>query len=63
VGLLTDSDFGGGGTNAKGWALFGTYAFHDNWNFKATYFINTVDLSTDPHDFDRLMLDLNFKYK
>jgi len=64
VGLVTDSDFGGGGTDVKGHALTGTYAFHDNWNFKATYFINDIDLASgNPHDFDRLMLDLSFKYK
>ncbi|MBT8056117.1 MAG: putative porin, partial [Gammaproteobacteria bacterium] len=39
VGLLSDSDFGGGGTDAKGHVLSGTYAFHKSWNFKATYFI------------------------
>jgi hypothetical protein len=64
VGLLTDSDFGGGGTDAKGHAFSGTYAFHDNWNFKLTYFLNEIDLASgNPRDFDRLMLDLNFKYK
>ena len=62
VGLLADSDFGGGGTDARGHVLGGTYAFHDNWNFKATYFINEVDLAEDPHDYDRLMLDLNFSF-
>ena len=61
IGLLTDSDFGGGGTDSKGHALSGTYAFHKAWNFKATYFINEVDLE-DPRDYDRLMLDLNFKF-
>jgi Putative porin len=64
VGLLTDSDFGGGGTDAKGHAFSGTYAFHDNWNFKLTYFLNEIELASgNPRDFDRLMLDLNFKYK
>ena len=64
VGLVTDSDFGGGGTDAKGHVISGAYAFHDNWNFKATYFINEIDLASgSPRDFDRLMLDLNFKYK
>jgi len=64
VGLVTDSDFGGGGTDAKGHVFAGTYAFHDNWNFKATYFINDIALASgNPRDFDRLMLDLNFKYK
>ena len=52
---------GGGGTDAKGHVLSGTYAFHKAWNFKATYFLNQVELD-DSKDYDRLMLDLNFKF-
>jgi hypothetical protein len=64
IGLVTDSDFGGGGTDAKGHVLQGTYAFHENWNFKATYFINDINLASgNPRDYDRLMLDVAFKYK
>ena len=63
-GLLTDSDFGGGGTDAKGSVFKGTWAFHKNWNAKFTYFLNEIDLASgNPRDFDRLQLDLNFKYK
>jgi hypothetical protein len=64
LGLLTDSDFGGGGTNNKGSVLSGAYAMDDNWNFRMTYFLNQTSIdSMDPRDFDRLMLDLQFKYK
>jgi len=64
VGLLSDSDFGGGGTDAKGHVFSGTYAFHKNWNFKATYFINKINLAQqDDTDYNRLMLDLNFKFQ
>jgi hypothetical protein len=64
VGLVSDSDFGGGGTDAKGHVLSGTYAFHKSWNFKATYFINKVNLSSgNPKEYDRLQLDLAFKFK
>lgn len=63
-GLLTDSDFGGGGTDASGHVFSGSYAFHANWNFQLTWFLNEIDISSDnPKDFDRVMLDLNFKYK
>lgn len=63
LGLLTDSDFGGGGTNAKGYIVKGTYALHKNWNTSFTYFINDIDINSgDPRNFDRLQLDLNFKY-
>jgi len=64
VGLLSDSDFGGGGTDAKGHVISGTYAFHKNWNFKATYFINKINLAEDlDTDYKRLMLDLAFKFQ
>lgn len=64
IGLLADSDFGGGGTDAKGHVFSGTYAFHEAWNFKATYFLNTIDLASGKDtDYDRLMLDLNFKFQ
>ncbi len=63
VGLLTDSDFGDGGTNAKGSVFSGTYAFSSNWNFKATYFLNKILLDTEAEqDYNRLQLDLNFKF-
>jgi len=63
LGLLTDSDFGGGGTNSKGSILKGNYAFARNFNFNVTYFINDVGLQLeDPIDFKRLQVDLSFKY-
>jgi hypothetical protein len=63
VGLLTDSDFGDGGTNAKGSVFSGTYAFSSNWNVKASYFLNKILLDTEaPKDYNRLQLDLNFKF-
>ena len=43
--------------------LSATYGFHKAWSFKATYFMNTVDLASDKDlDYDRLMLDLGFKF-
>ena len=64
LGLLTDSDFGGGGTDVKGSIFKGTWGFHKNWNAKFTYFLNKIDLASGmPRDFDRLQLDLNFKYR
>lgn len=63
LGLVADSDFGGGGTDAKGHIIKGSYAIHEKWNAQFTYFINEVGISdVDPRDFDRLQLDLNFKY-
>jgi hypothetical protein len=63
LGLLTDSDFGGGGTDSKGSIIKGSYAIDKNFNANFTYFINDVGLkSGDPIDFKRLQLDLSFKY-
>jgi hypothetical protein len=63
LGLLTDSDFGGGGTDSKGSIIKGSYALARNFNADFTYFINDVGLkSGDPTDFRRLQLDLSFKY-
>ena len=64
VGLVTDSDFGGGGTDSKGHVVSGKYAFHENWNFEATYLMNKIDLASDePRDADRLQLNMNFKFQ
>lgn len=63
LALLTDSDFGGGGTDNKGHVLRGAYAVSDKWNLAFSYFINTIDQNTGTEqDYDRLQLDVNFKY-
>ena len=62
LGLLTDSDFGGGGTDVRGFGLTGSYVIAKNWTFRGTYFISENQISIAPRDFDRLMLDLNFKW-
>ena len=63
LGLLTDSDFGGGGTDSKGHILKGSYAIAKNFNAKFAYFINEAGLkSGNPIDYKRLQLDLSFKY-
>ena len=63
-GLLVDSDFGGGGTDAKGHVFKASYGLSRGLAAKFTYFINEAGLkSDDPIDFNRLQLDLSFKYK
>ena len=62
--LLVDSDFGGGGTDAKGHVFKASYGLSKGLAAKFTYFINEAGLkSGDPIDFNRLQLDLSFKYK
>jgi len=61
--LWTDSDFGGGGTDTKGHVLRGAYALSDKTNVAFSYFINEIGGNAgDEVDYDRLQLDLNFKY-
>lgn len=64
LGLLTDSDFGGGGTDAKGHVFKGSYGLAKGLAAKFTYFINDAGISTNnPIGFNRMQLDLSFKYK
>ena len=62
-GLVTDSDFMGGGTDGKGHKIGGAYAFQKNWSLGFTYFDGTkgMDLGKDV-DYSRLMIDTKFKY-
>ncbi len=63
LGLLTDSDYGGGGTDSKGSIFKGSYVLVKNITTDFTYFLNDVGLkSGNPKDYKRLQLDLNFKY-
>ncbi len=60
---LIDSDFGDGKTDSEGWVLKGGYAPVRNFTVNATYFINTLnkDVGTEL-DYNRLQLDLNYKF-
>lgn len=63
-GLLSNSDFGIGGTDAKGSILQGSYALQKNINAVLTYYITEVGLRYPvPQDVNRLQADLTFKYK
>jgi len=64
LGLLTDSDFGGGGTDSKGhWFQF-NYGVSNSWVIGAQYFINETDIASgSKNDYDRLMIDMQWKWK
>ena len=63
IATFTDSDFGGGGTDATGFTIKGKYALADNWALGGTLFLNDVDeFIDDKHDYTRLQLDLEFKF-
>jgi hypothetical protein len=64
LGLVTDSDFGGGGTDSKGHWLKFNYGVSKSWTIGAQYFINEIDLSTgSSRDFDRLMIDMQWNWR
>ena len=64
LGLLTDSDFGGGGTDSKGHWLQLNYGINKTWTIGAQYFINEIDqVSGSERDYDRLMIDTQWKWK
>lgn len=63
-GLLTNSDFGIGGTDAKGSILQGSYALHNGINAVLSYYLTEVGLTQpEPQDVNRLQAELTFKYK
>lgn len=61
--VMTDSDFGGGGTDAKGHKFSTSYAFNKKVKVGGTLFLNdrNVDFGTE-QDYTRFMLDLSVKY-
>jgi len=70
LGLLTDSNFGGGGTDARGHFVSADYALAPNVGFRLSYFndvtnedaVDRGDPGAEELDYDRLILDLRFKY-
>ena len=64
LGLLTDSDFGGGGTDSKGHWMQVNWGVNKHWTVGAQYFINDIELASgSSRDYDRLMIDMQWKWK
>lgn len=70
LGLLANSDFGGGGTNGKGSFVQAGYATTDRTDIKLTYYTVETNQNMNPDqnggakfDWDTLFVDFNFKYK
>jgi len=61
VGVFTDSDFGGGGTDVQGHEIGAAYQISRGWQGAVTYFHNEVDLD-DEKDYQRLQLDLKYEF-
>ena len=63
IGTFSDSDFGGGGTDSDGHILKYKYAYSDKIFLGGTLFINRVDrFQGIEHDYNRLQLDVEFKF-
>ncbi len=62
MGAFTDSDFRGGGTDAKGHEFGGDYQLSEKAAFKFTYFANTIGLDAAESDFNRMQIDLQLKF-
>ena len=64
LGLLTDSDFAGGGSDNNGHFLKLNYGVSKGWTIGAQYFINETDINSgSKNDYNRLMLDAQWKWK
>jgi hypothetical protein len=65
IGTFNDSDYGGGGTDSSGHLINGKYMLTDAINVGGTLFINQIDgfQGGQERDFDRLQLDVAFKFE
>lgn len=63
VGTFNDSDFGGGGADAKGHIFKGKYGFSQKIFVGGTFFVNKVERFQGlEHDYNRIQLDLEIKF-
>jgi Putative porin len=68
LGLLSDSDFAGGGTDGKGHILTGAYGINKQWSLGLTWFLDNEAGEKNLADqggalsYDRIQLDTKFKY-
>ena len=63
IGTFNDSDFGGGGTDSDGHMLKAKYAVSKKIALGGTLFLNNVDrFQGTEHDYNRLQLDVEFKF-
>ena len=63
LGLVTDSDFAGGGTDAKGHLFKGAWAINKQWKIGFTFFDNQRNMDIGvKEDYKRLILDTAYKF-
>jgi len=62
LGMFSDSDFMGGETDSKGHQLMAGYQLAKNTQFAVTYINGVQQMSSEPEHFQRLHLDVKFKF-
>ncbi len=63
IGAFNDSDFGGGGTDARGHLLKGKYILAERWILGGPLIVTKVEKNAgSEHDYSRLQLDIEFKF-
>ena len=60
IGVFTDSDFIGGGTDGKGFEFGASYGIANKVDLALTYFLNKI--GEDEVDYKRLQVDLKMKF-
>ena len=64
IGTFNDSDFGDSGTDASGHLIEAKYAVSKSIFLGATFFINKINsFSLPEEDYDRMQLDVEFRFK
>jgi hypothetical protein len=62
-GLITGSDFGGGGTGHTGHIFKGSFGINKGWKLALTYFVNENNvIGGSDRDFNRIQIDSQFKF-
>ena len=63
-GLLSDSDFAGGGVDNRGHWFQLMFGVNKTWSIGAQYFINEVDIASgNKTDYNRVMIDTQWKWQ
>ena len=61
IDAFADSEFGGGGTNVKGWVLGGLYALSKNSAFGVSW-LSSDSIAGPPLKSDYFQVDLKIKF-
>ena len=63
MGIFTDSDFGGGNTDSRGHFIKARYGLTKNIALNGTFIISEIEMfRNNPHDYDRVQLDIEFLF-